>query len=189
MPDQYTFKAFDDLELAPGDRGPVMAEIDLVSSHTPWSPSPASCPWDRSATARSIDGMQATHTSSTLPLLGDGTTSSTTTPSRSATRCPSLVSFVRHAHDKNLVMVVLGDHQPNSLVSGTGVSHDVPMSLIAHDPHVLHRITDWGWTPGLRPRERPRRMRMDAFRDQFLSAFGSTPSGPVDTGLGTTATP
>jgi hypothetical protein len=89
----------------------------------------------------------------------------------------SLVSFVRHADDKKLVMVVLGDHQPNTNVSGTGVSHDVPISLIAHDPSVLQRISGWGWTPGLQPVSHTRVMPMDGFRDNFLSAFGSRTSG------------
>ena len=40
MPDQYTLSAFQRLELAQPDRPPVMAEIDLVSSHTPWAPLP-----------------------------------------------------------------------------------------------------------------------------------------------------
>ena len=39
MPDQYTLAAFQRLELGPGHK-PVMAEIDLVSSHMPWTPLP-----------------------------------------------------------------------------------------------------------------------------------------------------
>ena len=88
------------------------------------------------------------------------------------------MSFVQHAHDPNLVMVVLGDHQPNTIVSGTGASHDVPISLIAHDPQVLRDIRGWGWTPGLQPRSSIPVVRMDRFRDRFLTAFGSRPSGP-----------
>jgi hypothetical protein len=76
-------------------------------------------------------------------------------------------------------MVVLGDHQPNSNVSGIGVSHDVPVSLVAHDPAVLRRISGWGWTPGLRPAADAPVMRMDHFRDSFLSAFGSGRSNPA----------
>ena len=87
------------------------------------------------------------------------------------------MSFVQHAHDPNLVMVVLGDHQPNTIVSGTGASHDVPISLIAHDPRVLRDIGGWKWTPGLRPRSSIPVVRMDRFRDRFLAAFGSRPSG------------
>ena len=40
MPDQFTLDAFHRLELAPGPRKPVMAEIDLISSHAPWSRTP-----------------------------------------------------------------------------------------------------------------------------------------------------
>jgi hypothetical protein len=88
----------------------------------------------------------------------------------------SLVSFVRHAHDKKLVMIVLGDHQPNTNVSGTGVSHDVPISLIAHDPKVLDRIRSWGWAAGLRPDSNGPVMPMDDFRDRFLDAFDANPA-------------
>ena len=52
----------------------------------------------------------------------------------------TLVSFVPHYGDDNLVLVVLGDHQPWTLVSGRGPSHDVPISVIAHDPTVLDQI-------------------------------------------------
>ena len=37
MPDQYTLDAIHRLELAPQPRRPVMAEIDLITSHAPWS--------------------------------------------------------------------------------------------------------------------------------------------------------
>ena len=40
MPDQYTLDAFHRLELARQHRRPVMAEIDLISSHAPWSRTP-----------------------------------------------------------------------------------------------------------------------------------------------------
>jgi hypothetical protein len=68
---------------------------------------------------------------------------------------------------------VLGDHQPNSNVSGTGVSHDVPISVISSDSTVLDRITGWRWADGLRPAADGPVWRMDRFRDRFLAAFGS----------------
>jgi hypothetical protein len=75
-------------------------------------------------------------------------------------------------------MIVLGDHQPNTNITGTGASHDVPISLIAHDPAVLRRISDWSWTPGLQPHTDAPVLPMDRFRDRFLAAFGSTPANP-----------
>jgi hypothetical protein len=175
IPDQYTFKEFSDRELQGTDRRPVMAEIDLVSSHTPWTPLPRTVPWHQIGDGSVYDGMRPTH-SSFLDLLGGPDQQRNYARSiRYSLR--SLVSFVRHADDKKLVMVVLGDHQPNTNVSGTGVSHDVPISLIAHDPAVLRHISDWSWTRGLQPRSDLPVLPMDRFRDRFLSAFGSHAEG------------
>jgi hypothetical protein len=87
-----------------------------------------------------------------------------------------LISFVQRYGNKNLVLVVVGDEQPLPIVSGQGASHDVPISLIAHDPSVLKRIGGWGWQRGLRPSPDARVWPMSAFRDRFLSAFDSPPT-------------
>ena len=88
----------------------------------------------------------------------------------------TLVSCVKHYDDPNLVMVVLGDHQPSTIVTGNGASHDVPISIIAHDPKVLDQISGWGWQNGLRPSPKAPIAPMNDFRDPFLTAFGSKPS-------------
>jgi hypothetical protein len=51
----------------------------------------------------------------------------------------ALISFVQHYGKKNLVLVVVGDEQPLAIVSGQHAGHDVPISIIAHDPSVLKR--------------------------------------------------
>jgi hypothetical protein len=132
-------------------------------------------PWNQITDGSEYDGMHAAH-SSFLDLLG-GPDQQRNYAHSIQYSLRSLVSFVHHAHDKNLVMVVLGDHQPNTNVSGTGVSHDVPVSLIAHDPAVLRHISDWGWSPGLQPSPDVPVLPMDGFRDRFLAAFGSHPAG------------
>jgi hypothetical protein len=175
IPDQFTLKTFAERELDPRDRPPVMAEIDLVSSHTPWTPLPRMVPWHRVGDGSVYDGMRRAH-SSFLDLLG-GPDQQRNYARSIQYSLRSLVSFVHHAHDKNLVLLVLGDHQPNTNVSGTGVSHDVPVSLIAHDPSVLRHISGWDWTPGLRPDSHVPVLAMDRFRDRFLAAFGSRPAG------------
>ena len=58
MPDQYTLAAFQRLELTPGHK-PVMAEIDLVSSHTPWAPLPTMVPWNKVGNGSIFDPMPA----------------------------------------------------------------------------------------------------------------------------------
>jgi hypothetical protein len=76
-------------------------------------------------------------------------------------------------------VVLLGDHQPATIVSGEDAGHDVPISVITRDRSVLDRISGWGWNAGLRPRPDAPVWRMDAFRDRFLAAYGAQ----RDTGL------
>jgi hypothetical protein len=154
-----------------------MAEIDLDSSHTPWTPLPHIVPWNQLGHGSIYDGMTESHTS-LLQLFAQHSETQRNYARSIRYSLRSLVSFVRHAHDDKLVMVVLGDHQPSSVVSGFNASHDVPISLIAHDPRVLDRISSWGWAPGMLPDPHGPVMRMDRFRDHFLSAFGSKRSRP-----------
>jgi hypothetical protein len=86
----------------------------------------------------------------------------------------ALFSFLENVDDPDLVVIAVGDHQPATIVSGTGAGRDVPISIIARDPRVLRSIGSWQWTPGLRPGDASPVWRMDAFRDRFLAAF-STP--------------
>ena len=175
MPDQYTLAAFRRLELQRQDRPPVMAEIDLVSSHHPWTPLPRLVDWSRVGDGSVFDPM---------PAQGESPDTVFRDPDRVRAAygrsieysLRSLVSFVRTYPDPNLVLVVLGDHQPHSYVTGPGPGHDVPISVIAHDPRVLRRISGWGWQPGLRPGPQAPVWRMDAFRDRFLTAYGPDPS-------------
>ncbi|HEY7008413.1 MAG TPA: hypothetical protein VH395_05710 [Jatrophihabitantaceae bacterium] len=178
MPDQYTLAAFQRLELARTDRAPVMAEIDLVSSHTPWTPLPRMVPWDQVGDGSIFDGMPAQ--GPTPNQVWRDANSVRTMYGRSVEYSLSaLISFVQQAHDDNLVLVVLGDHQPATIVSGTNAGHDVPITIIAHDPDVLARISSWGWQQGMLPGPGAPVWRMDAFRDRFLSAYGPQPDAGV----------
>ena len=86
----------------------------------------------------------------------------------------TLVSFLETDPDPDLVVVMLGDHQPHTYVTGEDPGHDVPISVIAQDPAVMQRIADWGWQDGLRPDPDATVWRMDEFRDRFFGAFGPT---------------
>lgn len=174
MPDQFTWATFAHRELDPADRPPVMAEIDLVSSHVPWTPLPSMVPWSRVGDGSVFASMPAGQPSA-AEVLGDADRVRAAYATSVRYTLRALVSFLEHHPDPNLVLVVLGDHQPNSSVSGPEAGHDVPVSLVAHDPHVLHRIAGWRWSPGLRPAPDAPVWPMDAFRDRFLTAFGPDP--------------
>jgi hypothetical protein len=83
----------------------------------------------------------------------------------------SLFSFVANSHDKNLVVVALGDHQPGTTASGHNASHQVPISIIAHDPKVMDQISSWGWQNGMLPDPKAPVWPMDSFRNRFLTAY------------------
>jgi len=171
MPDQYTLDAFHRLELAPQHRRPVMAEIDLVSSHAPWSRTPHLVDQAKVGDGSVFDGM---------PEQGDSPDEVFRDPARVREvygrsieySLSTLVSFLETYPDPNLVLVVLGDHQPHHYVSGDDPGHDVPISVIAQDPQVIRRVAGWGWHAGLRPPHDAPVWPMSSFRDRFLTAFG-----------------
>ena len=75
--------------------------------------------------------------------------------------------------DDNLVLVFLGDHQPAPIVTGDGRQPGRPDHDRRPRPAVLDRISQWGWQDGLKPGPQAPVWPMDAFRDRFLTAFGS----------------
>jgi hypothetical protein len=91
----------------------------------------------------------------------------------------ALTSWVAQLHDKDLVLVVLGDHQPWNEVSGDGANHVVPISVVTSDPAVLAGIASWHWQDGLQPGPSAPLWPMDAFRNRFLDAFSATPATEV----------
>jgi hypothetical protein len=167
MPDQYVLLALQRLELGRRERPPLFAEVDLVSSHEPWKQIPPLIDWNAVG-----DGSIFYH----LPVDMIGNTDVKEAYGRSIDyTLRSIVSFVQHYGRKDLVLVMLGDHQPAKIVSGENPTHQVPISIISHDPAVLRRLGGWGWNQGLRPARAAPVWPMSAFRDRFLAAYGSRP--------------
>ena len=174
MPDQYVLTALQRLELSRRPRRNIFAEVDLISSHEPWTRIPRLVPWNRVGDGAVFNDQPSVPTRSSGGF-GDATGVQRDYGHSIEYSLRTLFSFVRRAHDPNLVLVVLGDHQPNAVVTGENPStHDVPISVIAHDPAVLARIRGWRWRAGTRPDPTAPVWPMDAFRDRFLRAFGPT---------------
>lgn len=171
MPDQYVLSAFHRLELTKTNRAPVMAEIDLVSSHYPWTPLPNLLAWNRVGDGTIFSGM---------PTQGESGESAVTSPDKVRAlygqsieyTMNTLFSFVTTYPDPNLILIVVGDHQPNSSVTGDRPSRDVPISIITRDPSVLRRISGWKWQDGMLPNQAAPVWPMSDFRSRFLAAYG-----------------
>ena len=174
MPDQYTYAALQRLELSKTHRKPLFAEVDTVSSHMPWNRIPEQIPWSEVGNGSIYNRLPMDH--ETGAFWSNPTRVQAAYGRSIVYSLNSLFSFVKHGDDQNLVMIVLGDHQPLPIVSGHNSNHNVPISIIAHDPKVLEQIGSWGWNPGLQPRHNAPVWPMSAFRDNFLSAFDSHPA-------------
>ncbi|HEX8628317.1 MAG TPA: sulfatase [Catenuloplanes sp.] len=171
MPDQYTLSAFERSEHARADRGPLMAQIPLTSSHAPWAPIPELVDWRDVGDGSIFNAM---------PGQGEAPDAVWRDPTRVRTEyrrsieysLNSLISYVEKYGDDDLVVIFLGDHQPATIVTGPGASWDVPVTVVTRDRAVLDRISGWGWQDGLKPGPQAPVWRMDTFRDRFLTAFG-----------------
>ncbi|WP_431279231.1 CDP-alcohol phosphatidyltransferase [Leifsonia poae] len=170
IPDQYTWSYFQQSELSKPHK-PLMAEIDFVSSHTPWTPLPHLVPWD-SIGDGSIYGPQPAQGLPPSVVWQDPRHVQQLYGQSIEYSMSSLFSFLTTFDDPNLVLVVLGDHQPATVVSGAGANHQVPISIISKDAAVIDRISSWKWQPGMLPSPTAPVWRMDAFRNRFLDAYG-----------------
>ena len=171
MPDQYTLAAFQRLELTPGHK-PVMAEIDLVSSHYPWAPLPTMVPWDKVGNGSIFDPMPA-RSESPITVWRNANTVRQFFGRSIQYSLQALTSWVTELKDPNLVLILLGDEQPAAPITRPGASHEVVISIIARDPSVFRPIASWRWQDGLLPGPSAPVEPMDAFRNQFLGAFST----------------
>ncbi len=172
MPDQFTMSAFQRLELSNPNHAPLMAEVDLTSSHSPWTHLPHLINWNAVGNGQVFD-----------PLPSEGKSFNQVWPDQTKIRAAygqsiqyslsTLISYVQKYGDKNLVLIFLGDHQPAAPVTDPTSSHQVPITIVAKDPTVLNKISSWGWTSGLLPKANAPVWRMDQFRNKFLNTFSN----------------
>ena len=174
MPDQYTLAEFQRRELAPGHK-PVMAEIDLVSSHSPFVPLPTMVPWSKVGNGSIFDPMVA-RSERAISVLGNAGKEREAFAKSIEYSMQALTSWVTEINDPNLVLVLLGDEQPGGPITSPRASHAVVISIVARDPSVFRQIAPWHWQDGLLPGPQAPLEPMDAFRNQFLHTFSTASS-------------
>ncbi|MGW5636655.1 CDP-alcohol phosphatidyltransferase [Streptomyces sp. NPDC003832] len=179
MPDQYALEAFQRQVHGKKRDKPLMSEIILTSSHQPWAPIPELVDWEDLGDGSLFEGIEkagnrpqdvVTDTTKSREEYGKSVQYSVT----------ALTQWLERYGTDDTVLVFLGDHQPIARVSGTRASRDVPVSVVAKDPEVLKKISDWNWTDGLQPAPNAPVWKMNAFRDRFLTAYGSVPHPTKD---------
>ncbi len=177
MPDQYIYSALQRLELGKTNRPPLFAEIDTVSSHQPWNRIPEEIPWDKVGNGSIYNHLSNHYERESFLSFWDNPEKVQAGYGKTIVyTLNTLTKFIQHYGKKNLVVIELGDHQPRNPVTGEQAGHQVPISIISHDPKVLKAIEGWGWNPGLKPRKDAPVWPMSGFRNRFLRAFDSPPA-------------
>ncbi|UIR16054.1 sulfatase [Streptomyces spinosirectus] len=174
VPDQFSLEAFQKLEHGKKHRDPIMAEIILASSHNPWSPIAHMIDWKDLGNGKVFYKIKKEGTNPTQVWKS---AKRVRTEYRKAIQysLDSLTQWMQRYGDKNTVLVFLGDHQPVPTVTGGSANRDVPVTIVAHDPKVLDRVSNWGWTEGLKPADNAPEWTMNKFRDRFMTAYGPQP--------------
>ncbi len=183
IPDQFSIDALDVSELQPQPRKPLFVFFPTLSTHMPFRPVPPLQP-DESRML-SADPYDSGPLSAAMARTPEWTHLGRSYIEAVQYFFDCFSSFLRQRPDEHGVMILLGDHQPASSVSGQGVPWDVPVHVIASRPDILRALLADGFQPGLTPASRPIG-NMNQLTEWLLAAFNGT---PANSNLGRVATP
>jgi len=152
MPDQYTWHWFG--RHRKESRGPMFAELAMISSHAPWVPIlPVLAQWDSIGDGEVFRQWEG---------VGETPASLWREPDRVRQHYARATGYAlavasgfaaRHLGD-NALMFVLGDHQPAPLITGEDASRDVIVHVISGDPALVAPFLS-GELPGFQSGTRP----------------------------------
>ena len=169
VPDQFSLDRLDALEVGRSSRPPLFVFFPTISTHFPFSPTPPYQPdWQRMVSEHPYDGPAIVRAYARQPDWNDFRPGYVDAMGYDLA---SLGGYLRKHADRDLVMIVLGDHQPPAAVSGEGAPWDVPVHVIASRTAVLDRFRAEGFRTGVTP-ARPSIGRMHTLAPKLLHAFG-----------------
>ena len=167
--DQYAIAKMDELVVAGQPRPPVFVFLPTISTHTPFLPAPPYQPdWSRILKPHPYDNEVRDAAYQDTPDwldLGPGYVKALTYS------FDTIGGYLRLRHDRDFVVILIGDHQPPAVVSGEGSSWEVPVHVIASRPALLDQLTQRGFRPGLEPKH-PALTRIDGLTPLLLESFG-----------------
>jgi hypothetical protein len=149
IPDQYALAKVDELEFRKEPRAPLLLFFPTINSHVPFRPTPPYQPdWARVLTAQPYDAQSVAESLAVEPnWMNLGADYAATL----AYVFDYLSGYLREQTDREIVLIVLGDHQPPASVSGEGARWDVPVHVIASRTELLDALIAAGFVPGVEP--------------------------------------
>jgi hypothetical protein len=149
IPDQHALAKLDQLELVNTPRAPVFVFFPTISSHMPFRPTPPYQPdWSRLLTQEPFDAKAV---AVSLAVEPDWMNLGPDYADTIVYAFEYLSGYLRERSDLELVLVLLGDHQPPASVSGAETRWDVPVHVITSRRNVLDTLLAAGFVAGLTP--------------------------------------
>lgn len=171
IPDQAAIAQLDAIEVSRPSRAPLFMFFPTISTHAPFIPVPPYQPdWRRLLTDDPFDAAavdRAYEQEADWMDLGPGYVDAM------AYAYATFGGYLRMRADHDLVMILIGDHQPPAAVAGEDAPWDVPVHIITSRRPVLDRLTAHGFRVGLAP-ARPTLGPMQALLPVLLDAFGDS---------------
>jgi hypothetical protein len=171
VPDQYALARFDSLEASSGvdGRTPRFVFFPTTSTHAPFTPTaPYQPDWPRLLTRFPFDWSDVEHAWGQQPDYLDLSPAYVRAISYDY---QSLAGYLRVHAKRDLVLVMIGDHQPAAAVAGERASWDVPVHVVTSRPALLEGLRARGFRDGMAPR-RPVLGALHALLPALLGVFG-----------------
>ena len=174
MPDQYAIDVVHRREVLPAE-GPLFVQFVLVSGHYPFSLLPRKLETWSDLGDGSVFGKRE-HVR-TIPIPpGAATAGSPGYLAAMEYQLDVVSDYVsRFIVDRRPLVIILGDHQPFSGITGKGKLRSVPIHVLCPDPKVLEPFRNRGYTPGWIPRQAPPHPGLDTVYPGLLEDFTSRP--------------
>jgi hypothetical protein len=171
IPDQFSLAKLDVLEVERASRPNLFVFYPTISTHFPFIPTPPYQPsWPRIFDAHPYDADPIVRAYAQQPdwiHFGPGYVEAV------SYTYETLSGYLRKQANRDLVLVVLGDHQPAAAVTGEGASWSVPVHVIASRRDILDALSSRGFREGLTP-ARPSLGRMHELLPLLLDAFSAS---------------
>jgi hypothetical protein len=174
IPDQFAVARLDAVEIEPPARAPLFVFFPTTGTHTPFTPTPPFQPdWPRMLTDHPYDQADIVRSWSQEP---DWMNLGPSYARALGATYTWIGGLLRKRAGRELVLVLIGDHQPPALVSGEGASWEVPVHVIANPTRraaVLDALRAHGFRDGLTP-QHPKLSKMHELTPVLLDAFSAT---------------
>jgi hypothetical protein len=172
MPDEFTLHSLSH-RIRPHLAGPVFAQVALISSHWPWRPilsltdDPARIDNGAVYADQAVDQGLSVFEQFDLERLRRDYVLSV------GYSLDATLDWAGRELPRDALLVVLGDHQPVSLVTGRDASASVPVHVISGEGALLDPFRRRGFVTGLRPAVEGEIPALHELRHWLRAAFGA----------------